>query len=101
VSHRVFFAAAVAPRRSGGRRWCWYRLRSDQGRVARAKLLVAAAHLGLAEPTMVSGETIEAWLGRGLRAHLRHEDIVPLLRAAARAAARAKVTPGDIELRAP
>lgn len=64
----------------------WYRLAPGQGARVRAKILTAASGMGIGitDPTMQPGESVADWMRTALRENLRHEHVVPLLRAAAR-----------------
>lgn len=74
-----------------------FRLRRGEGGKVRARLLTAAGRLGLTDPTMQSGETIAAWLRRGLQ-KLDHARLFALLREAAR---ERGIGPAELEARAP
>lgn len=74
-----------------------FRLRPGEGAKVRARILVAAASHGCTDATMLPGESIAEWLGRGLRERLTHEKILPLLRTAARMSA---VDPKTLEPKA-
>jgi hypothetical protein len=75
----------------------WFALDASQGAKVRARILTAAGRMGIIDITMRPGESIGEWLGRGLRENLRHEHIVPLLRAAARETGASRV---DLTVRA-
>lgn len=72
-------------------------LTPGQGAKARARILVAGASFGLPDSSMMPGESIAEWLGRGLRERLQHDQILPLLRAAGK---MRHVDPKDLESRA-